>query len=346
MADKSQHGNTLLQTTTSKQPYPATIGGRQALIFSGEQSLDSIGSSGFTNGSAALSIYAVAAWTGGTYSNWLTLFGYGGTALYTEATLNGISGPLIAIGNDGAAADFITTTAWPATPELLTANFASTTEALAINGGALASLAASMTTPAGSAVSLGNSVLGRNGSEYWIGPVYEVLMFNAILSTAEQQFVEGYLACKWGLTLASTHPYAGNCPATAIAHLTLSLAVVALGNQGPGTDLTYTTTFTNGSGTLVYDPVINVAVPAGTQYKFGSATQSLGSTGLSLGSGATATFSNDGGTTHAYVPTDGGGGAATGYDPNVTNIQWKLSGALGTASTVNLGSTSYTVSIK
>jgi hypothetical protein len=51
--------------------------------------------------------------------------------------------------------------------------------------------------------------VGVNVTDYWIGYVGEVIMYNSVLSTSQRQQVEGYLAWKWGLqkNLPSTHPY-------------------------------------------------------------------------------------------------------------------------------------------
>ena len=47
-------------------------------------------------------------------------------------------------------------------------------------------------------------------NETWQGYIGEVIMFNTILTTAQRQNVEGYLAWKWGLqgSLPYTHPNA------------------------------------------------------------------------------------------------------------------------------------------
>jgi hypothetical protein len=50
-----------------------------------------------------------------------------------------------------------------------------------------------------------NSIIG----EYFIGNMNEILIYNTILTTAQRQTIEGYLAWKWGLqgTLPGTHPF-------------------------------------------------------------------------------------------------------------------------------------------
>jgi hypothetical protein len=72
----------------------------------------------------------------------------------------------------------------------------------------------SLTTPA----TFGNVV--RIGSRFaagssWFGKISEVLFYNNVLSNAERQQVEGYLAAKWGMRslLPATHPYSNTYPA-------------------------------------------------------------------------------------------------------------------------------------
>jgi hypothetical protein len=53
-----------------------------------------------------------------------------------------------------------------------------------------------------------------NGSEYWSGPIAEVVVLSQTMTTADRQRVEGYLAHKWGLTanLPAGHPYTTTPP--------------------------------------------------------------------------------------------------------------------------------------
>ena len=46
-------------------------------------------------------------------------------------------------------------------------------------------------------------------TEYWIGSIGEVLIYNVALTDTQRQLVEGYLAWKWGLqaSLPADHPY-------------------------------------------------------------------------------------------------------------------------------------------
>jgi hypothetical protein len=56
---------------------------------------------------------------------------------------------------------------------------------------------------------IGVGGLGLYANQYFIGSVGEIVLFKAILTTAQRQQVEGYLAWKWGLlnNLPSNHPY-------------------------------------------------------------------------------------------------------------------------------------------
>ena len=112
--------------------------------------------------------------------------------------------------------------------------------------------------------------------------------------------------------------------------------------EPPGTDLAYTVTFTNAGFTSGSNVVIADPIPSNTDFKVGSLTSNLGTTGII----ATVTYSNDGGTTYTYTPTSGAGGAPSGYDRNVTNVQWTFSGMLSQTPPNNTGSVGFTARIR
>src|SRR5256885_16433799 len=65
--------------------------------------------------------------------------------------------------------------------------------------------------------------------------------------------------------------------------------------QPPATDLTYTIAFTNAGGTTAQSLVISDPVPTNTDFKVGSVTNSLGTTGLTIA----VAYSNNGGSHYA-----------------------------------------------
>jgi uncharacterized repeat protein (TIGR01451 family)/fimbrial isopeptide formation D2 family protein len=112
--------------------------------------------------------------------------------------------------------------------------------------------------------------------------------------------------------------------------------------QTPGTDLTYKITFTNSGGRAAQNFVLTDQIPSNTDFKVGSVSTSLGTTGTTV----VVAYSNDGGATYAYTPASGGGGAPAGYDRNVTHVRWTFTGNLSQTSPNNTGSVSFTTRIR
>jgi hypothetical protein len=110
----------------------------------------------------------------------------------------------------------------------------------------------------------------------------------------------------------------------------------------PGTDLAYSVQFTNSGTNYAQNLTISDPVPVSTDFKVGSATQDLATTGLTV----TVNYSNDNGTTWTYLPVSGGGSAPAGYDRNVTKIRWVFSGKLSQASPSNSGTIGFTTRIR
>ena len=93
------------------------------------------------------------------------------------------------------------------------------------------------------------SVIGTNGSdppvEPFNGPMFEMIIFNTVLTTAQRQQVEGYLAWKWGTqaSLPGGHLYASAAPTGASLRPALSLALAPTPVRALG-KASYTGTFT------------------------------------------------------------------------------------------------------
>ena len=125
-------------------------------------------------------------------------------------------------------------------------------------------------------------------------------------------------------------------------NVSLVKSVSPSGPQIPGTNLVFTIAFSNGGGSVARSLVITDPVPGNTDFKVGSVTNSLGTTGLTVA----VAYSNNSGSTWTYTPLSGGGGAPSGYDRNVTNIRWTFTGNLSQTSPNNAGSVNFTVRIR
>ncbi len=138
------------------------------------------------------------------------------------------------------------------------------------------------------------------------------------------------------ITVTSLNPPVPN------VSLTKSVSPNGAAQIFPGVDLAYTIAFTNSGTAGASSFVITDPIPANTDFKVGSATSSLGSTGLTVA----ITYSNNNGSTYSYTPVSGAGGAPAGYDRTVTNIRWTFTGSLSQTSPNNTGSVGFTSRIR
>ena len=152
-----------------------------------------------------------------------------------------------------------------------------------------------------------------------------------------------------GLTqIDTTAIISDNVPATAIVTIQppplvdLLKSVNPSSPQPPGTDLTYTIAFTNTGGLAATGLIVTDPIPANTDFKVGSVTSNLGTTGLTV----VVEYSNDNGSTWTYTPVSGGGGGPVGYDRAVTDVRWSLTGNLSQTAPNNTGSLGFTVRIR
>jgi hypothetical protein len=135
-------------------------------------------------------------------------------------------------------------------------------------------------------------------------------------------------------------------------NITLVKSVGPSGVQLPGTDLTYTISYTNSGGQpatnfVIVDPNTANSDPLervlhNVDFKVGSMTSSPGTTGLV----AAFQYSNDGGTSWTYTPVSGAGGAPAGYDRNVTNVRWSFTGSLSHLAPDNSADVGFVVRIR
>jgi trimeric autotransporter adhesin len=146
----------------------------------------------------------------------------------------------------------------------------------------------------------------------------------------------GVLSATGQATLATDN--ATDVTTIVVGNLSLTKSVNPVGDQLPGTDLSYTVDYQNLGSDDITTIVIYDAIPAWTQFLVGSA--STGTAPASISS-ITIEYSDDNGATWAYAPASGGGGAPAGYDANVTNVRWVFAGNLlaGGSSTAGVGFT-------
>ena len=131
-------------------------------------------------------------------------------------------------------------------------------------------------------------------------------------------------------------------PPVPTVSLTKSVTPNAPSQVRPGVDLAYTIAFSNTGTANATSFVITDPIPLNTDFKLGSVSSALGTTGLSV----SVAYSNNSGSSYAYTPTSGGGGAASGYDRNVTNVKWTFTGNLPQTSPNNAGSIGFSVRIR
>ena len=140
----------------------------------------------------------------------------------------------------------------------------------------------------------------------------------------------------------NTSEFGGNVTVASAADVALVNSVVPAGPQPPGTELGYTVVFTNGGGTPVTSLVLDDPIPNDTDFKVGSVTTDLGTTGLTVA----VSYSSDGGATWTYTPAGGAGGAPAGFDRLTTHIRWTFSGTLGNTPPSNQGSIGFVARIR
>jgi len=174
------------------------------------------------------------------------------------------------------------------------------------------------------------------------------LVFTVSLPALNGTYTNSAIAHMSTFQIDTTQNTADNSPATVAVvmdippSIGLVKSVSPNGSQLPGTDLIYTIGFTNSGGKAATSVILNDPVPANTDFKVGSMTSTLGTTGLTV----VYTYSNNGGTSYVYTPVSGGGGAPAGYDRLVTNVRWTFSGNLSQTSPNNAGSAGFTVRIR
>ena len=123
--------------------------------------------------------------------------------------------------------------------------------------------------------------------------------------------------------------------------LTIAKSVTPSGTQDPGTDLSYTITFTNNGSANAGTVMMVDTISSSVQFKVNSVVNNL-----PAGVAATVEYSNDAGATWTYVPASGGCSAPTGYDSCVNRVRWRLLNELVSTSPDNTGNVQFVSRIR
>jgi hypothetical protein len=196
-----------------------------------------------------------------------------------------------------------------------------------------------------SGASRGANVFWQIGSSATIGAGTilrgNLIAYTSITMTTGASTTGRLLAIGAAVTMDTNAVSAVPLPASA-PNVTLTASVNPTGIVQPHTDLVYTINFSNGGGGLAYAFAITDPIPANTDFKLGSMTTSLGTTGLT----PTLAYSNDHGVSWTYTPVSAGGGAPAGYDRTVTDVRWSFGASLGQTLPDNAGSVSLTTRVR
>ena len=344
--DISGNGETLTQSTSANQPLYATSGinGLGSVVFNGSSQYLVSTDTNFSRLLLPTSTVFIVQSSNNNTQNSRTLASstiYAAKIPYNNnvafemgnGSTNRLSAPTSTVSSMGSHV-------WT-----LTGNQTTGSERFNIDGTRISSTSGAVST---STITCPLTVGALNGcgylpQDYFSGEVGEILVYSPNLSGTEYQYIEGYLACKWGLqtNLPASHPYYSFCPTSTVS-LALSLNVTPSGASSPLSDLTYSLQYTNDGGAIDYSPTVIEHIPGNTDFKINSVSVALGSTGLASG----ISYSNDNGSTYVYAPVSGGGGALVGYDRNVTDIRFILTGPLAPAPLKNSGTLTYSAEIR
>jgi hypothetical protein len=192
----------------------------------------------------------------------------------------------------------------------------STTASLYVNGSNLATNTLSYTPGLATGFRIGKRSDNLGASAYNLyGNICEIIVYNVLLSTAQRQKVEGYLASKWGLTssLPSTHPYklyepaqegflivaAPGTPTALVATNTTSTLNMSWTTGSGGTPATFTVTvYAVATSTLVSTQTISYPTTSATfspmtstvGYAFYVSATNTGGTSAIAGPSSTVTY--------------------------------------------------------
>ena len=202
-SDKSGNARHITQATTGNQPtYSSTS---NAVVFTGSQYLNIP-----TALAATTPVYTIFVVERRASANVMFFIGQYNLMSANTALILGYNSATVSHHTTAYVSDCqVTVPTYAGASEPMRINrydYTGTTRDTFINGGALSttqSFSATLTTWSSANVGIGF------GTTYgYIGNIYEIIFYNATLTTTQQQTIESYLAQKWGMTssLATGHP--------------------------------------------------------------------------------------------------------------------------------------------
>ncbi len=226
--DKSGNGNSVSQSTGTQQPTWTSnvLQGFPGVLFTGGANNQRLVSSAVSslNGIAGTTLFAVVrpTWTSGQGGiNNPSFFGMrqaGTTTTKINYYVQNNYGSVIAY-NGTSTVNHTGSNATSSLAQNQTILFSATNN----NGTDLQYYNGSLTADSqslgfGAGTSLPFIVGGNNTTtQEWVGYIFEIVFYPYVLTNANRQLVEGYLASKWGFSLPTGHPYAGQTSYTLIA---------------------------------------------------------------------------------------------------------------------------------
>ncbi len=121
------------------------------------------------------------------------------------------------------------------------------------------------------------------GAENYVGTILEVIIFNSVLTIADRQKVEGYLAWKWGIqsALPIAHPYYNISPRGPVSVDTAPSQPSSL-TLSSGSDTGFTINWIGGDGATSYAYAIN-GLPVTPSIDLGVSNKRASFNGLAIG---------------------------------------------------------------
>ena len=199
----------LTQATGSLQPTyrPTGRNGKPSVHFDGSDDYLSTVSTGLPITTAASSVFAVG-YGQSTATQARSLFCWGSNTTGTLRSLGVSSAGLIIGSTSGTGNSHTASESWRQFDRMVawTLDGATLASKLFVDGGAEQAFSlASVNTPSAA----GRAGSRVDGANFWSGEVQALVIVNAVLTTNERQFLEGWAAWEFGLvpSLPSDHPY-------------------------------------------------------------------------------------------------------------------------------------------